>query len=504
MAVNLSGQLLNLFLAFASRMILVRFLSVEYLGVNGLFGNILTLLSLSELGIGTAMVYCMYKPAALHDTKELTELINLYRRLYRIVAVIVAGIGIALIPFLGILIKDGQEVEHLRLYYVLFLAQSVSSYLFTYKTSLFLVHQKQYINNLYTYGFTLIRYVAQILFLYLTRNFTIYLVIQLGTTVLSGYLAAWHAERMYPYIKEDRHSLPQLAERMEIYKNIRAMAIHKLGDVVINYTDNLLISAFIGLSSVGIYSNYKLISTNLNHVIYQMISSFNGSIGNLGALESKEKIYSVYKTLNFMQYVCYGYCTAAMWVLFTPFITMGFGEEFLLPVPVVILLLVDFYTKGMRMATLCFRDAMGIFWYDRYKPILEIVINLTVSLVGVVKYGIGGVLAGTVASFFMVSFWVEPLVLFRFGIGEKWKKKLGWYFVTYVCYAGVLLLAGAAAWFGCRWIADGTICRFLLKGVLGSVIYFAVTFLCLGWTEECRSLIAVIAATVRGRRRRAE
>lgn len=488
MMVNILGQILNVILAFISRMVLVHFFTVEYLGISSLFGNILNLLSLSELGIGIAMVYSMYAPAAAEDQERLLELFHLYRRLYRIVALVVAVCGMALLPFLDILVKESSQIEHLHFYYLLFLSHSVCSYLFAYKTSLITVHQKQYIVNLYTQTFVIIRYVLQILFLYITRNFTLYLMIQIGTTITSGYLAARRAEKMYPYIKEKSNVLPPEKQRRAIYKNIGAMSLHKIGEVLINYTDNLILSAFIGLSSVGIYSNYKLISSNLEHFVYLTISSVTASVGNLGVSESRDKIYDVYKTLNFLGYACYSYSTALMGVLFTPFIRLAFGNNFLLPASTVLLILADFYMRGMRQVTQCFRDGMGIFWNYRYKSLVEAFINLTVSLCLVGQWGITGVLTGTVVSFAITSFWIEPMVLLRYGIKDHWKRRLLEYFIKYIGNTAAMCLCGLAVWLVCSIFPMENLGWIILGGVAGSGVYFFTFLLIFGRTREFRNL----------------
>lgn len=170
MMVNVFGQFFNLILAFAGRSMLVRYLSVDYLGVNGLLSNIFNVLSVTELGIGTAMLYGMYKPVADQDEQKITQLLNMYRRLYRLVAAGVAAAGIVLLPFLDYFIKGGTQIEHIRLYYVLYLVQTVSSYLLTYRASIIFAHQKQYLSNFITYVFTVLRYLLQIILLAATKT----------------------------------------------------------------------------------------------------------------------------------------------------------------------------------------------------------------------------------------------------------------------------------------------------------------------------------------------
>lgn len=503
MAVNLAGQAMNLLLAYGSRAVLAYFLSAEYLGLNGLFSNILSILSLTELGIHSAMTYSMYRPAAEGDERKLAELINLYRRLYRIVAAAVTVFGLILLPFLGYLVKDGSQIgmERLQFYYLLFLAQSVSSYFFTYKTSLLFVHQRQYITSLYTQAFTLIRYLLQILLLYLTRNYTLYVAVQIACTILPNYCGSRHAQRQYPWLRKPGRELPPKQERRTIYRNMLAMGFHRLGGILVNNTDSLLMSAFLGLSSVGIYSNYQLVSTHLTRFLNQMITSMAASVGNLNAAEDKERIYRVYRDMTFLGYLGSGYCVVAMAVLFSPFIRLAFGEEFLLPEPVVWLFLAVFYLKSFRQTSLCFRDAMGIFWYDRYKPLAEAAINLAISLWLVPRYGITGILTGTMVSFLLTSFWVDPLVVFRFGMVEEWKKKLKSYYFRYALYAAVLMAAWCAARLLCGPVPENSFFWFAVKGCWVTIVYGVFMSLVFWRLPEFRDL-REIGGRLLGKRRK--
>ncbi len=256
MIVGLVGQLLNMLLSFGGRMVFVHYLSQEYLGVNGLFGDVLGMLNLAELGIGSAMIFSMYRPAAQNDERQLARLMNLYRTLYRIVAVVVLGIGLALMPFLPLLIKGGEGVENLQLIYLLYLLQAVTSYLLSYKNSIYQAYQKAYIRKAIDQVVNIIRVIVQIVVLVTTRNFILYLIIQLFMPMLTSVIIWARADREFPYLKQYKE-LPEPQERKAIFKNVGALSLHKLATVIVRSTDNLIMSAFDGLATVGIYSNYK-------------------------------------------------------------------------------------------------------------------------------------------------------------------------------------------------------------------------------------------------------
>ena len=256
MIVGLVGQLLNMLLSFGGRMVFVHYLSQEYLGVNGLFGDVLGMLNLAELGIGSAMIFSMYRPAAQNDERQLARLMNLYRTLYRIVAVVVLGIGLIFMPFLPNIIKGGEGIENLQLIYLLYLLQSATSYLLSYKNSIYLAYQKAYIRKALDQIIGIVRLILQIVVLVTTRNFILYLIIQLFMPMLTSAIIWARVDREFPYLKQYKE-LPEPQERKAIFKNVGALSLHKLATVIVRGTDNLIMSAFDGLATVGIYSNYK-------------------------------------------------------------------------------------------------------------------------------------------------------------------------------------------------------------------------------------------------------
>ena len=266
MVVNVGGQLMNQVLLFISRMVFIHYLSAAYLGVNGLFTDVLGILNLAELGVGTAMIYSLYEPAAKNDEHRLAQLMNLYRLLYRIVAVVVLLVGLALMPFLGFFIKDSSGIEHLRLIYLMYVANSVCSYLLSYKNSIYLAYQKAYVRNLWAQLCDAVKTLFQIVLIVLTGNFILYLAVQFVMQFIPNIIVSVKVDKEFPYLKECRE-LPEKEKFHGILRNVGAMSFHKLGTVIVRNTDSLLMSSFVGLLSVGIYSNYKLVLSGINNLM---------------------------------------------------------------------------------------------------------------------------------------------------------------------------------------------------------------------------------------------
>lgn len=483
MAVGLSGQIINIILAFISRMIFIRYLSAEALGVNGLFSNVLGMLSMAELGIGSAMIYSLYKPVAYNDIEETARLMNLYRLLYRCVAAVVLAAGLALLPFLDIFIKDSSGIPHLRIIYLMYLANSVSSYLLSYKNAVLTADQRTYIRIAYEQIMHLVQILIQIMVLILTKNLIAYLAVQIICQININVLVARKVDKEYSYLKKEKR-LPEKVKCQVIGKNILAMSMHKVGEVLVNGTDNLIISAFIGLGSVGIYSNYKMVLTNIGYLLNKIYGAFTAGIGNLTAMEGSEKIYQIYRILNFGIFWLYGYVCVGIFVMINPLIELFFGKEYLFPLSLVFVITLDFYLNGMRQIVLQFKSARGLFWNDRYKALAEAAINVICSIALVKIYGIIGIFIGTVLSNITTCFWVEPYILMRYGIKNEWKERLKLYFKEYGIRLGTILTIGMITYYTCEMIPQGGFALFLLRGIVCTLLFHGMFLLAFGRNSE--------------------
>ena len=470
MLVNIGGQILAMLLSFINRMVFIRCLSATYLGVNGLFTDVLSILNFAELGIGTAMVFSMYEPAARDDERKLAQLMNLYKWMYRAVAASVLLFGLVLLPFLPHFIKGGEGIEHITLIYMIYVLGSASSYLMSYKSSIYQAYQKGYIRAGWNMVCELIKTILQTTVLLLTGNFILYLAVQQVVQFLPNIMVSRRANKEFPYLKEC-HELPEKEERNGILKNIGAMSMHKLAAIIVRNTDSLLMSSFIGLATVGVYSNYRLILNALNNLINRFSVAFSGSIGNLAALENSDWLYKVYKEMDFMFYVMSAYLTGGLMMLFNPFITLLFGGEYCFPMTTVVIIVVEFYISRMRQANLLFREAMGLFWNDRYKAVVESIINLVASLVLVQRYGVTGIVGGTIISTLCTCTWVEPYIFLKYGVQDEWRKKLRDYFAEYLKRVLLTAAVSAAAVLWVQRFPVDNFGIFILDGLLYTVVF---------------------------------
>ena len=288
------AQTTAILMGFFTRVVFTHTLSEGYVGINGLFTDILNILSLSELGVGTAITYALYGPIARGDIKKQQILMRMFRTFYRITATFVLTAGLCLIPFLDVLMKDRPDVDHLIWIYLLYLLNSVVSYLLIYKKTLIDAHQMNYITVLFHNGFLVIQDLLQIAILLITGNFILFLLAAVICTITGNICMSRQADRMFPYLKEPCHEKMGREEKKSIYRNIRAMMMHKIGNVIVNNTDNLLISSFVGVVSVGIYSNYYLVIGSARQVLDQIFQGITASVGNLGSTEDSDAIKNVF------------------------------------------------------------------------------------------------------------------------------------------------------------------------------------------------------------------
>ncbi|WP_368646164.1 lipopolysaccharide biosynthesis protein [Alkalibacterium putridalgicola] len=486
--VNVIGQLFQVVVQFASRTIFISVLSAEYLGVHGLFTNILSVLSLAELGFGASIIYSMYKPIASENKKEITGLMNLFRRIFTVVAIIIFLIGLTLVPFLESFFAEPVSIESIRLIYLLYLINTVFSYLLIYKKAIIDAHQKYYISTFYKKGFIVLQNILQIIFLILTGNFIVYLLIKIGTDLASNLMISRKADALYPYLKENKTILPDKVTRKSIYKNTYAMSIHKLGSVAVNNTDNIIMSSFISIVSVGIYSNYTLILSNLTVFLALLFNSLTASVGNLGMTSSKLKLISTFKTINFIGFWIYSFSAISLLTLLNPFISLWVGTEYTFSTNIVLILVVNFYINGMRKVPLTFRDALGLFWYDRFKPVFETIINLVGSILLVQVYGIAGIFWGTFLSAFLVSFWVEPYILFKHGFDEKIRD----YFKQYAFYTSIFIVSGGFTFYITSLIPDNNWIMFIFKVSTIVILYNLLIIAFFFRTTEFKSFVDII------------
>ncbi len=474
------AYIINNLLKFVVRLVFVKSLSIEYLGIHGLLSNLLAMLSLAELGVGPAIVYSLYKPLAEKDTETIKALMALFRKAYAAIGISIIGIGVFMMPWLDWFIKS-NTISDIQWFYFVFLLNTGISYFYSYKGNLLIADQKQYINSIYQSSGQIALAVLQIIFLFVYPSYLIYILLMLLVTVSENYAVVKKVVRVYPYLQEKNVQTLSADLKNTIIKNVKAMVAHKIGGMAVFSTSNLILSKFVGLTAVALYSNYYLVISAVNNFSGQFFASITASIGNLLVLESSEKKNKIFKIIEFTVAWQAMIVSCGLYGLFNVLIELWLGKKFLFDEVIVNCLIVNFYFTYMRKAVLAFRDASGLYWNDRYKPLAEAVINLAASVYLTIHYGVVGVIWGGIISTLLTCFWVEPYVLFRNGIDVKLKD----YFKDYFKYAAVTLLTAVfSKWLYNKLFCEVTIINFILGVILCLVISNAVWILLFRKREE--------------------
>lgn len=463
---NIISQLISFFTKFIGRMIFVKILSSEYLGINGLFSNILTILSLADLGLDSVLIFSMYEPLAKKNENKVKSLINYYKKIYNIISIFILIVGLSLIPFLKYLIKDVSNIPNLNLIYILYLLNTVISYLCIYKISIVNADQKSYIVTINNQIFNIISTILTSIVLIISHNFLLYLLIQIIISIISNIHMSKKAEKLYPYIKKTKGYTITEKEKEEIRKNTFASMLHKIGGVVVIGTDNLIISAMIGLNDVGLYSNYVLIINAINSLSSQFSNSITASVGSLNTENNTEHLYNIFKKTLFINSWIYIFCSVCLYALINPFIAIWIGEEYLFSNIIVLIIIIKFYIEGSRKAIITFRNAMGIFRQDKWKPLLEAILNFIFSIVLTYKYGLPGVFLGTIISMLVSCVFIESFILYKYGF----KKNVIEYYKIYAKNIVILSLNLIITSYLVKLFNDISVITFIFKTIVTLIV----------------------------------
>lgn len=468
---NILKYVVQLVLQFVSRTVLIYVLGIEYTGLNGLFTNIFSLLNLVELGFGSAIVFSMYKPIADGDYDQVRTLQRLYKKFYLIIALFVLVVGGVLTPFLDKLIKGKSNVDiNIYIVYIMYLLNAVIGYISADKKSLLSALQRNDIENKINTICIFVMTTLQVVVLLLFKNYYIYYSLTILSTLFECAILQLFTIKKYPFLKGKTIALEPSVKR-GIAKNVAALSFHKIGTAAVFSTDNIIISAFCGLTILGYYSNYALIITSLNLVFSLITSSMQGSVGSLIASADREYVHRKFEQANLIFSMLCGFCTVCTFVLFQPFIKSWMpSDSYLLNFTTMTLICISFYLSKMRSCVLMFKDAAGLFWQDRWKPLVEALVNLLVSILLAIYIGLDGVIIGTIVSTLAAPFWVEPWMLYK----HYFKLPIKNYFFKYIYSAIVTVVIAAISFAVCYFIPLGGVWLLILRF---AVCIFVTSFL---------------------------
>ena len=488
-SVALVMQVIKNLLGFLSRTVFVYILGAEYLGVNSLFSDILTVLSFAELGIGNAMVFSLYKPISQDNTEKIKSLMKLYAKTYKIIGFVIAVLGICLVPFIGYIVGDVSYVkENVVVLYILFLLNSVISYFFVYKKSLIIADQKNYIVDIYQQVFYAIQVVLQIAFLVITKQFITYLILMVVTTFLNNYFVAKKADKMYPYLKDKEVEPLKKDEINDIVTNVKALVVYKIGGIILESTDSIFVSSLINVITVGLYANYKMIVNVFRTIGNQVMNSIVASVGNLNAGNDVKKKEIVFDEMFYISGWFYGFATAGLCCFLSPLISVWLGDKYVIGFDSVLAACTYFYISNMHYPCYTYRTTAGLFVFGKYIPMISAAINIVLDIIMGKVWGLAGILwASTIARVVTYEI-IDPVIVYR----RVFKRSVMKYFVQYTAITGLIIVDTLISYmFAFSVCKSSGVFGLLIKIVLFSVFYNICYLLVTFRTPQFKSLLNI-------------
>lgn len=441
MITAVSSNVLTIIVGLVAQAVFIKILGSEYLGLNGLFSNVISMLGIVELGMGSAIIYNMYKPIAENDHEKIKSLMQFYKKSYRIITLIILIIGIMIIPFIKYIVDIESVTVDINVYlvYILFLLETICSYILSYKRSMLYADQKEYITNIIHMGYTILVNTMQLTFLYFTHDYYLYLIIKVMMRLVENIVISSYVNRRYSYLLDNNVTKLDSKTEKDIFQKIRALFFHKIGTFIVSGTDNIIISKYLGLVTVGLYSNYYMIINAVQTVINHIIQATRASVGNLLVTESKTKQFDVFNKIRFVNFWISCFSSICIFVIMDSFITIWIGYKFVLPTKVLLVLVINFFIVSSRSTYGAFKEAAGIFYEDRFVPIIESLLNIVLSIIFVKKFGLMGVFMGTIGSGLVLWCYSYPKYVYNKLFGGKiydYIKETIYYFIIFILIAG--------------------------------------------------------------------
>lgn len=483
-------QFLTLILSFVARTVFIHTLGAEYLGLNGIFSDVLNLLSMADLGFNTTMAYSFYKPLAEHDEEKLAGLIHFYKKVYNVIAVVVTVVGIAVIPFLKYIVNTEQEIPHLAVYYLFSLANVVISYLFVYKSTILTADQKNYKVVNISIWTSLLKTILQIFSLLLLQNYILYLAIGVAVQFFNNLMASREAQKQYPFIKMERKITKE--EEKAIFENMRSVFLYKISSTIFTATDNILISVLVGTAMTGIYSNYLMVSNKLLLIIQIIFSALTASVGNVIVREKSEKRYEVFSVIQSVSFILCGAIVSAFCIMANDFVYVWLGSGFTISTGAILAMTLNTYLSCVLQPLWIYRDATGLYVRTKYVMLVGAVLNIVLSILLGKVMGLTGIVLASAIARLSTYFWYEPRLLFR----EYFEKSVAGYYVSLLKNTLLMIATIGVLWLLLSGVQTQNWLQLIGKGVVIGGICSVVFLVAYGKTEgtqlivkKCKSML---------------
>lgn len=481
---------------FLMRTAMIYLMGVQYLGLNSLFTSILQVLNLAELGVGSAMIYSMYKPIAEDDNSTICALMKLYRTYYRLIGLVIAVVGCILTPFIPKLISgDIPKGMNIYILYLLNLGATVLSYwLFAYKNSILQAHQRTDVVSKVTLVTNTIQYIFQLFVLAVFKNYYLYVIVMLAAQALTNIITALAADKLYPHFKPSgelsKHEVSKINHR------IRDLFTSKVGAIIVNSADTIVISAFLGLTALAVYQNYYFILTAIIGFVTIIFSAVTAGIGNSLVVESEEKNFKDLNVFTFI--ICWiaGFCACCFLNLYQPFMEIWVGKDLMLSFSIVICFVIYFYVYEVNQLLNTYKDAGGIWHADRFRPLVTAIANFGMNIIMVQFWGLYGIILSTVISMLLIGM---PWLFHNLFTTMFEKKHMKQYIYSIVFYAIVSIFAGVISVVICNFINFSLWVTLLIRFVICLIVPNIIFLLVYNKKDEFKQSVLLVDKMTKGK-----
>ena len=490
------NRVITLFCNFLCRTVFIKHLASEYLGVGGMFGNVFSVISLCELGFGEAVSQAMFKPLASDNTEEIRGLIRYFTVVYRYISLVSFAASMTVMPFLPRLFPDIVKIENYRIVFALFVVSQAISFRFAPKRSLVISDQRMYVIMNTRTVISVFVTVSQIIWLVYTADYIGYLFLRIFFQFVDGVCVEIYANKNYGLSGTLKKYGIADSLKKKIKSNTAFLALHRIGGVINNSTDSILLSSVLGLSHMGVFSNYSLIVNSVGSFIALAVSSASASVGNLGAEENADKSEKILNTLTFANFYLLTNCAGFLLCVINPVIELWIGKNMCFNTLETAVIIACFYMSYIRDPVQIFLRNYGVFRSTRFIPIVRGIVNLILSYILVKKYGVTGVFAGTLISTVAVPFLTEPYLLFKHGFGSDCRA----FIRKYVCYVMSSFIICAVSFIATSFISSEGVMAIVFKGFISLSLINMMLIAVFGRNNEFLSLFEILARKIKRRK----
>lgn len=482
--VALLCQAVTFVFSFATRTVLISLLGDEYNGLTSFFHNVVVVLSFTELGVGSAIIYALYKPIAENDIEKLKSLMGFYKSFYRILAIVVFGLGVLITPVMRFFVETDVPLGNVSFYFLIYLGNTAVSYLFIYKSSILNADQRSRTVKFVTTVFLIIRNVVEIGILFLTHSFVAYLFVQLICTMLNNITISAVADKYYPWLKEKSTKLSK-TEMKSVFSDVKSIFIYRVGGILLNNSSSIIMSKMVGVVILGFYSNYYTFISSATALLELVFVAMKGGLGNLNAKKDLKASEKFFRECNFLAFILYTICSVGMFVLLDDVVYLWLGPERILGKTVCFAMVANLYIYGMLQGMMMYRNTTGLFRKTKYIILITSIINLVLSIAMGLRWGLFGILIATSIARLLTNFWYEPLMLYK----KIFNMPVLKHFIRQVMYLATTLCSGAITYFVCeKFFTEVTIISIAVKFVLCIAIPSIIIFVFYFRTSEFKAL----------------